>query len=127
MPIETMDLLQKAVYCAKAGVDRFNHVVRSAPVQVYVRWEWQFTELVMDDGTKVKTDAWLAVDREMRSGDTIWLGDILDWVGTGSALGEETNEICEVVFYEEIPDVDNVEIRREVRVRKYLGSPPELG
>ncbi len=126
-PLETDDLFEPAVYMAKSGVGRYGQVVRSAPVQIQVRWEWERRELTQADGTVVVTDAWAAVDREMQSGDTLWLGELLNWLGTGSGLEEDTNEVCEVVYYAEIPDLKNRHRRREVGLRRYMGARAEVG
>lgn len=126
-PLETMGRLEKAVYCAKTGVDRYNNVLRSTPVEIDVRWEWvrvQPKELL---GTGIVVDAWAVVDQRMYLGDMLWLGELLNWLGTGSGLEEATNEVCEVVYYQEVPSLKYRFTYREVGLRKYKESPPEIG
>lgn len=123
--IEVAELDQKAVLWESMGRDRFNEVKVLAAVEVDVRWIRNRRELTNAQGDPIVTDADVICDREIPAGSAMWLGELAEWIGTGS--GDSDGEVMEVVSYRDTPDLKNRENRRELKLAFYKGSRPELG
>jgi len=121
MTLETSSRLQKAVYWEASGVDNHGCPKLKAPIEVDVRWEQVARTVLHDDsfnlsnpGKMVAIVAEVIVDRKMPQGSVLWLGELADLVGTGSSI----QDLCEVCFYEEVPDLKGRNIRRSVTLMR---------
>src|ERR1044072_4118628 len=110
-PIETFERNQKAVWWPKLGRDGYGDSLRCDGVELDVRWEWTRGQLIDELGNLVGYDAEVALDREVGIGDLMWLGELADWLGTGSGEDNFAQQM-EVKGYSHIPDLDNREVRR---------------
>ncbi len=124
--ISTAFLREYAIWSAKDGYDRYGMPLRSAPVEIRCRWETRDEELRFPDGTTAKVDAWVAVDREIGLGDTLVLGRLINYLGTGSSNDGEDEVVHEVVYYEEIPSINARHRRREAYLQRRNSEQPEL-
>ncbi len=84
-PLETMDRHQTAVLWPAAGTDEYGQPLTSSPQEISVRWNKNRSEGVDRDGTKITLDATVVTDVEVAFGSLLWLGELADWAGTGSA------------------------------------------
>jgi hypothetical protein len=121
-PLETDDLVHKAVLWGRAGTDRYGRPKVGAPEELDVRWNWRRTEATDQAGNEVALDADVAVDRRIAPGSKMWRGELADWYGTGSA-GDDS-ELMEVVTYQEVDDVKGRETRRTVGLKRYEDKLP---
>lgn len=121
-PLETSDLHQKAVLWPFLNYDRFGQpVVSDDHEEIPVRWEWGHREMLDSKGNTIGVDAVVVVDRRITLGSNLWLGESQD-VPAGTSFTSERNELCQVIFYSEIPDIKGREVRRLVgliRLKSY--------
>lgn len=127
MGVATAFLRQYAIWSAKVSYDRYGMPIRSSPVEVKCRWETVNQEFLLPDGTVKQIDAWVAVDRAMGLGDTLVLGTLSEYLGTGSSDEGEEEVVHEIVTYEEIPAIRGSAVRREVRLARFRSTQPETG
>ena len=128
-PIETAWRYQKAVLWpaltrrGRALTDK-NGVVRvdlSAPVELSVRWEWGYREILDANGNTVAVNATVVVDRDVVVGSRMWQGELEDWVGTGS--GGDAEEVLMVAVVDKAEDIKGIHTRRELGLVRYRGGP----
>lgn len=123
-PLSLRNRNQAATLWAFAGYGADGEPNLSAAVEIAVRWEDQQTQMLDPQGTPVRVDAWVVVDREVDTGSILARGDPSYYLGTGSA---ETGELLEVVAYEELPDLKNRhQPLRVLGLRKYGGTLPDV-
>jgi hypothetical protein len=115
--IEYDDLNQKAVLWPFIGKDRYGEVYHGDPEEIDVRW---IVKKTSGDATDI--DAVVIVDREVALDSLLWLGEYIDWFGTGS--GGDDDDLMKVITAKETPDIDAVEVRRKLGVRRYKSSLP---
>ena len=108
--IETLDRYQKAVYWERTGYDTYGQPTVAEPVEISVRWETGKREVDDGKGGTISFDAEAVVDRTIPIGSRMWFGELSDWVGTGSAGGDDDVHI--VVIAPEIKDIKGRAIRR---------------
>lgn len=121
-PIETADLHQAAVLWEQSGTDRYGATtVSDTPVEIPTRWEYKREEVRAADGSTILIDAVVVVDRSVPVGSNLWLGELADWYGTGSA-GDDT-EVMEVITSSAIPDIKNRNMRRVLKLRRLKDTP----
>jgi len=112
--LETNDLLQQAVLMPFIGYDSYGQPAVGAPVQINVRWLTKRREVVDAKGNTVAFDAIAIVGQRIDLGSHLWLGQLADWVGTGSGSSHLDQELMEVKTYYETPDIKGRAIRRQV-------------
>lgn len=115
-------LRQTAVLWPKSGVNAYGQATVGSPVELRVRWEWTRSEVLDPLKAPTALDASVVVDRVIAVGSLMWLGELSDFVGTGS--GWEGHEIYEVKAYEETPDLKNRVSMRTVGLMRYKGTLP---
>lgn len=120
-PIETSDRYQKAVLWSVTGSNNYGDVIRSDPVELTVRWEDDSRDVRDADGTVLTLAATVVVDREVAKGSLMWLGELANWYGTGSAGDED--DVMQVVETHTTPDLSNKFIRRTLGLMKYRDTP----
>lgn len=113
---------QTAVYWPAGGYDDYGQPLRQDPVELQVRWEKDQREYTDPEGNLHMLEATVHVDRRIGIGSKMWLGSLSEWLGTGS--GDSDTELMEVRVYDEIPDVKNRGIYREVGLAFYRASLP---
>lgn len=74
---------QTAVLWAKVGNDAAGEPLVSAPVELRVRWVQQRREAVDANGNTVALDASVTADRVIPVDSVMWLGELVDWTGSG--------------------------------------------
>jgi hypothetical protein len=120
--LETEGRLQKAVYWAKTGHSADGEATIAAPVELEVRWNNKQRVAINAQGTPVAVDAVVVVAQEIIVGSTMWLGELADWYGTGSA-GDDSG-VMEVLTYNETPDLKKRNYRRTVGLVFYKDTLP---
>jgi len=105
-PPEVASLTQRAVLWPAAGVDAYGQVtVAAEPVEITVRWETKRQEVLDRQGNTVALDGVVVVRQDVAVGSRLWQGELCDWVGTGSGLSHDDEEIYEVKTYDQDPDI----------------------
>lgn len=121
---ETSHRHQTALYFPFAGVDDYGQpIVSSSPTELSVRWEFGRAETTDPQGNTVVVDAIVHVDRRITVGSEMWLGELEDWIGTGSGSAGSDDEVMRVVSYNETPDVKGRKFYREVGLQ-FKGDSP---
>lgn len=124
--IEYVDTPQIAILWPCSGVDAYGkpQIDVNNPIELSVRWERSNEEILDPDGNTIKLDASVVVDRKIRVGSLMWLGELDDWVGTGSGSGQLDTELMEVVGYKNIPDLKGRTSWEEVGLIRYKNQLP---
>lgn len=122
--LEQMDRKQWAVLWPADGTDAYGEVLRGDPVEIKVRWTWTKSKSGGNQSDLTNIDATVVAGQEIAEGSLMWLGRLLDWVGTGS--GYDENELMEVVRYEKGYDLlyRSKNVRHNVSLRYYRDTPP---
>lgn len=118
--IETFHRHQKAVLWTRAGTTEFNEPAFSTPIELDVRWEWTQEESLDEAGSPIIVEAMVVVDREIQEGSLMWLGELEDWYGTGSAGDDDYR--MRVLRYNEVPDLKGRNYRRTVALVRFRGG-----
>jgi hypothetical protein len=127
VPLEEVDLEQRAVLWDVVGRDEYNNVSVGPPQEVAVRWLSLSEEERAATVDTVGLDSVAVVARRVGIDSQMWLAPLADrpaleqWYGTGSA-GHE-NEIMTVASYHETPSIDGRNVRRKVGLRKHTTTP----
>lgn len=124
-PLETRRLHQKALLWVWLRDDEYARPVVDEVIEIEVRWEFRQEKMVTTDGRVVSVDAIVVVDRDIPMGSVMWLGEMVDWVGTGT--GTQDNELMQVVIKGNIPDLKNRHNRRTVGLIRFRNTPAILG
>ncbi len=114
---ETTHRFQKAVLWPFASYNRYAEVLVGAPDEIDVRWENTRHEAKDSKGNTVFIEAVVHVNQIIVIYSRMWLGELEDWYGVGSA-GDDTN-LMEVVIYRETPDIKGRAIRRIAELVRY--------
>lgn len=123
--IERRERFQKAVLWEKTdGFDDYGRPRVSSPVQIHVRWKYVRKQSVNKEGVPIAVDATVVVDRYIPEGSILWLGELIDWVGTGS--NDNENQLMEVLTFHNTPDIRNRHTRRTVDLAFYKSVLPDL-
>jgi hypothetical protein len=122
-PIETYGRFQRAVLWRLTGTDAYGEPTRGEAEEIDIRVEFGRRQALDQSGNRIMIDAVGVVDNEIPLRSTIWLGELVDWVGTGPG-GSET-EVMEVRTYEAIPDIDCKEVRREIGLAFFRTTLPQ--
>lgn len=122
--IETAFRRQKAILFMKVGVDDYGQaLVTDEPVEIDVRWNKKRGMLRDPQGNEVAIDGYAVVAQTIEVGSQMWLGELNDFLGTGSGSAGYETEVMEVVDYKETPDIKNRNLRRTVALRKFRDEP----
>ncbi len=130
-PLETMDRKQEAVLWEVVGLDDQAQTLRGAPVELLVRWTYKrsFTRNasvgVGQVGDMIPVDAEVVVDRLVKVGSQMWLGKLVDWLGTGSGVADD--EVMQVVNYHTATDLKNRFTRYRLSLAFYRNLPMASG
>lgn len=106
MGMVTRHLNQTAVLWPVSGADNYGNPTLGTAVEIPVRWVWVKRQITTADGSVIGIDATVQVDRAIENGSRMWLGLL-------SAVAGATR-LCEVVAYDETPDLKGNETFREV-------------
>lgn len=117
---------QTAVLWEVYAVDKFNEPLRDTPVEIDVRWNTRQSEAADAQGNRVVLDATAVVGRAIPVGSLMWLGELADFVGTGTGSSGDDTEIMEVMTYSETPDLKARNVRREVGLAYFRDTMPAL-
>ena len=117
--MEVEDLHQKAVYQAANGFGEYGEPKVDAAIEIPVRWETRRKEIQDGEGNTIVLESNAVVDREIKIGSTLWLGELTDYPATPTDLRK-------AVIYTEIPDVKNRVARRTVGMIKLSDTLPDL-
>lgn len=129
-PIETAWRYQKAVLWPaltrrrRALTDK-NGVVRvdlANPVELDVRWEWGYREVLGPQGNTVTISATVVVDRDVVIGSRMWQGELEDWFGTGTGTGD-ADEVMMVAVVDRALDIKGRHTRSELGLVRYKDDP----
>jgi hypothetical protein len=112
---ETKGRHQKAVLWEVSGTDRFGNQTHSGPTELTVRWEYGQTTGLDSQGNTITIDATVQVNQRIGVGSKMWLGELIDWYGTGS--GDQDNTIMHVVNYNDVPDLKGRNSRKQVLLK----------
>lgn len=118
---ETSHRFQTAVLWAVDGVDAYGQSSVAEPIEITVRWETGKLEVYDAFGNVSTFDAVAHVDRDIEVNSRMWLGSLVNWVGTGS--NDSSTEVMRVSKFYKIPDIKNRAIRRTVGLLKYKNDP----
>ena len=66
---------QKAVFWSRTGVDGYGQPVYGSPVEIACRWDDEQREFIKADGTVGTSRSIAYVDRDMKPGDKLKLGE----------------------------------------------------
>lgn len=121
--LETGYRRQKAVLWVVSGNDDYNEQTVDEPVELMVRWTNIEEDALAPDGRVVRVTAMAVVDRDIRPGSLMWLGELTNWRGTGS--NDEDVELMEVVQLKKVPGLKGRKIRRTVTMMRYKGALPD--
>lgn len=120
--IETIQRFQDAVYWAKSDDDRYGSPKVVAAIALRVRWEQKQAEMLSPQGETISVDAQVVADRALVMGSIMWLGRLVS-LGTPPT---PTSDIFQAVAYDDVPDVDNLYIRRTYGLKRYTDALPEV-
>lgn len=123
---ETSHRPHKAVYWEKTGVDRYNNPKLTEPVEIRVRWVGTRSNMLDPNGERIVVDASAILAQDAKIGDQLWLGELEDWLGTGSAGDDTEVTIMEVVAFESTDDVKGRNTFREVGLKRFRGTRGQL-
>jgi hypothetical protein len=72
-----------------------------------VRWLTKRTEVLDAKGNTIMLDGTAITAQPVLVGSWMWLGSLSAWYGTGSAYAALDQELMEVKYYNETPDLKN--------------------
>ena len=123
--IITAGLRQNAVLFAEGTTfDDYGQLNVNRPgIDIKVRWEARRGDTVDSNSNTVAYDAVVAVDRVINPGSIMWLGRISDLTGTGTSQ-IPTDNIYQVITYEEVPDIRGSNPYREVKLMRFGDTMP---
>jgi hypothetical protein len=108
---------------ASAGRQKFNEPLKGDPVELSVRWDDQQKEILGSNGTPVRVDAVVIVDRRIAIDSLMVKGTLSEWLGTGSATAQDPT-VMQVIVFNEVPDIKNRVSYREVGLIRFRSSLP---
>src|SRR5262245_35698622 len=114
---ERRDQPQPAVLLRKLGVDEANEPVLADAEEILVRCIKGRAQVPDPQGTLITLDARALVTEEIAIGSLLWLGELADWLGTGSVA--VNTELHEVVTYTETNDLKGRHTTRRLGLRKF--------
>lgn len=103
----------------KSSTDNEGRVTVSSPVQFKCRWEENQRVIVGEDGRPIAVDADVVVDRVISVLSILRLGKI-------SEIPTPINNLMQVVFRSETPDIKNKYTRKIVSVSRYTDTLPTV-
>lgn len=126
VPLEYMDLTERAILWIVSRIDREGFPLVASPVEICVRWEEGQQEMLRPDGEKDVTDVTIATNRNIPLGSIIWEGseeDLEDAVGT-SLIPE--SDVYEVVTRNRGKDILGTVTRYEFGIKRYKDTLPRV-
>ena len=123
---ERRDRPHTAVYWEFLSLDKHAQPRVRPPVEVRVMWDTRRTRGRDAQGNTIALDA--AVDvgpLNVKIGSLMWLGELADFLGTGS--GDDASEIHEVVTVEQENDIKGRHTARSAGLKRWRGDPATLG
>jgi len=125
-PIEEMDCHQKAVLWRRRTsmpvANDYGDTIVDDPVEINCRWVWTKRVSRAADDSEVTIDASVVVLEEIEEGSLLWLGELADLPGTGTADFPDA-DLCEVVTEKNTPSIHNRFRRRTVNISRYKKKP----
>lgn len=119
---ELDDRKQTAVLWRATGqFDLYGESVVDEPEELLVRWINKRTQMADGNGNSVSVDAQVIVGEDIPLGSRMWLGELSDWYGTGSA-GSGT-EAMHVVAFAKTPDIDARFYFRKAGLTRHKDDP----
>lgn len=110
---------QFAVYWALNSYDDYGRPLLASPIQIRVRWEAVERDGLDPQGTPIKIEAGVVVDRAVTVDGIMWQGKLAD-------LPSPVTDLKQIIAYHEIPDVKGRKFRRTVDLMKYGDTLPDL-
>jgi hypothetical protein len=124
-PIESSKRKQDAVYWPIAGVNEHGESYVGDPVALKVRWEYRNEQVVDPKGNVIGVQAVVVVDRVIAPESKMWLGKLSDLSDDQlDETNDEINQLMEVVYYNEVPDLKGRRKRRIVGLTRYMDALP---
>lgn len=120
-PLETHDLVHKAILWEANGQNRHGKPKVSPPVEIDCRWVSSRKESIDVEGNPIAIDAKVVVDRDIAEGSVLLRGELADY-----DAGSLRNKYMVVVFSEETDDIKGRETRRSVALSRFGSSLPEI-
>lgn len=124
VPLEVMDLNQRAVLWEKTGVDAYgDDIVSPSPQEISVRWVP--TKMIVKDpqGQPVQVDAVMTTGTSVALGSVCWLGELADLPGTGT-LSQPDNGLHQVVRLQWARDLRGVYTRNDYALSRLTDEVP---
>jgi len=78
-PLETMDLIHRALLWTPGGFDAHGAELRNDPVEISCRWEESSNEVQRPDSSNVAVAVQVKVDMDIAEGSTMWQGTLKQW------------------------------------------------
>lgn len=107
---------QKAVYWEQTTANEFGQLGYAAPVQVECRWDDAIVEFIAKDGTTKRSRSVVYVDRDMKTGDMLKLGalvDVLSELDSGTdPVPSSFRDVWEIQRFDKNPNLKNTESLR---------------
>lgn len=98
---------QKAVYWDRSGVDNFGAPAFAVGVEIDCRWEDGLVQAINDKGEQITAKSTVYVDREMKVGDMLWLGELADITDADNPRNNEG--AWEIKSFNKLPNLKNTE------------------
>ncbi len=114
---EISNLTQRAVLFPNIGKNIYGNNEFGELVQICVRWEGPVLQQINPELNSNESDFSIAVDRDIEIGSLLWMGELIDWYGSGSSLPQD--ELMEVVRFLKTPDTKGRVYRRVCGVNRY--------
>jgi hypothetical protein len=105
--VDRVFLHQTLVYWAKTGSDSYGRPVYADPVELGCRWEDKQQEVILDDGRKVMSKAYILMTTKTVAGSLVFLGDLADVqaLPTYPAIPTVDQGTREELLVKETPDI----------------------
>lgn len=114
---------QKALLWEADGYDLYGEEKVKAKVQLDVRWENGFKEVIDEQGNTIGVDATVVVDRDIPIGSVMWEGGLNDIPGTAAV---PDGDFKRVMHATRVPDWKGQRYRRVVFLMRLSDELPEL-
>lgn len=124
---ETDRRYQAAVLFPATGVDRYGQPTMGSPREIRVDYDDSKRDVLNSQGQRIAVDGVALVIEHIDIGSELWLGELSDWLGTGSGSAMTTPiDVLVVKTYTETPDVKNRYKTREIGLMKKANTRNDM-